>query len=294
MSDQPPQDRSVPVSVIVPVKNESANIAPCLDSLRWAGQVVVVDSHSTDGTIEAAQQRGATVVQFEWNGAYPKKKNWALENVALDYEWVLIVDADERATAALGAEIGRAIRSDQFDGYYVNRRFWFMGAWIRHCGYYPSWNLRLFKRALGRYERLGTACGADSGDNEVHEHMLLDGCVGYLRADLDHYAYPDLCAWAEKHNRYSSWEAHWAGRPGDGDDGARLPDSGLRRRRRLKRLTRRLPFRPMLRFLYHYGWKLGFLDGYRGFVLSRLMGWYEFFSIMKAKELARYSNEPQT
>ena len=194
------------ISVLIPVRNEAANIIACLDSVRWANEIVVVDSGSTDGTVELARSKGAIVVEFQWNGKFPKKKNWALENVPWKNEWLLILDADERIMPELAAEIQSEVKAPRADGYFINRRFIFLGKWIRHCGYYPSWNLRLFRHKLGRYEKVQTN-GTNSGDNEVHEHVVLNGETTHLKHDMLHYAYPDIHTWVEKHNRYSNWEA---------------------------------------------------------------------------------------
>ena len=197
------------------------------------------------------------------------------------HAWVLVLDADERVTPELAEEIQAAVAATDRCGFLVNRRLMFLGRWIKHCGYYPSWNLRLFLHERGRYERLVEG-DTGSGDNEVHEHVLVDGPVGRLRAELDHHAYPDIATWVEKHNRYSNWEAAvevrgvHATTPGAA--------AGLRGRRRVKGLVRRLPFRPTMRFLYSYVVRGGFLDGYPGYVLSRLMATYELLSVLKARE----------
>jgi hypothetical protein len=169
----------------------------------------------------------------------------------------------------------------------VNRRFWFLDGWLRHCGYYPSWNLRFFRHALGRYEELAGLSDTGSGDNEVHEHVLLPGPTGRLRGAMEHFAFPSIDVWVEKHNRYSNWEAHLltAGTAGPAANAALDPT--LARKRRLKQLAARLPFRPALRFFYHYVVRAGFLDGYRGYVFCRLMAFYEFLSVAKAAELRR-------
>ena len=271
-----------PLSILIPSRNERANIRACIESARFAGEVVVVDSGSTDGTREIAAELGATVVDFAWNGSYPKKKNWALANVPWRHEWVFILDADERITPELAAELARTVSAPGAEGYYVNRRFWFMGDWLRHCGYYPSWNLRLFRHGLGRYEQPAGGADTGSGDNEVHEHVILNGRTGRLSNAMNHFAYPTLEVWVEKHNRYSNWEA----RRTDASAAARI-DPALRRKRQLKDLAARLPFRPSLRFAYHYVIRAGFLDGYRGYVFCRLLAFYEFLSVAKARELGR-------
>jgi glycosyltransferase involved in cell wall biosynthesis len=279
-----------PISVLIPVKNEAANLGPCLASVAFCDDVVVVDSDSSDGTREIARQTGARLVDFNWDGQFPKKKNWALAHVAWKNDWVFIIDADERVTPALAEEMRAAAGQTRHQGFYVNRRFWFLDGWLNHCGYYPSWNLRLFRHQLGRYEKLADTAGTGSGDNEVHEHVQLDGSAGYLQADMEHYAFPDIATWVEKHNRYSNWEARLQVGTQTGATGADAAlDAGLARKRRLRRLAWSLPFRPALRFLYHYVWRAGFLDGYRGYVFCRLMAWYEFLCAAKARELRRQS-----
>jgi glycosyltransferase involved in cell wall biosynthesis len=279
-----------PVSVLIPAKNEISNIHDCISSVAFADEVVVVDSNSSDGTPEVARSLGARVVDFDWDGKFPKKKNWALENVSWRNDWVLIVDADERITPELADEIREAIKEPAFDGYYINRRFMFMGDWLRHCGYYPSWNLRLFRHKKGRYEKIDVG-DTQSGDNEVHEHVVLQGKTGHLKHDMLHYAYPSIDVWIEKHNRYSNWEAHVLGELHGAERGVKLAASpfgnALERKRWLKKIARHLPFRPSIRFLYHFVVKQGFRDGYRGWVFCRLLAWYEFVSIAKYKEMKK-------
>ena len=279
----------IPLSVLIPVKNEIYNIEECIRSADFADEIVVVDSHSTDGTQEVAEKSGAKVIEFDWNGQFPKKKNWALESVKWKHDWIMILDADERITPELSGEISEAIIADKFSGYYINRCFMFMGGWLKHCGYYPSWNLRLFKHNLGRYERVDVSGDTGSGDNEVHEHIVLQGKTGYLKNDMLHYAYPSIDVWVEKHNRYSNWEAKVLSeikkKGGSERLSAKLFGNVLERKRWIKNITFNMPFRPTLRFLYHYIWRCGFRDGYRGWVFCRLLAWYEFVSIAKNREL---------
>jgi glycosyltransferase involved in cell wall biosynthesis len=278
---------SVPVSILVPVKNEEANLPECLQRLRWAGQVVVIDSQSIDRTVPIAQAHGAEVHQFRYSASgWPKKKNWALENVSWKHEWVLIVDADEQVTPELAAEIEAVVRRPTADAYFLKRRFFFMGSWIRHCGYYPVWNLRMFRHAQGRFERIGDLGETHSGDNEIHEHVVVPSrSFGFLKHDLIHYAYPDLATWVEKHNRYSNWEAHAMLAGYEGGVKPALFGDPVARRRWLKVRSRWLPFRPLWRFLYAYVFQGGFLDGSAGYYLCWMLAWYEFLSVAKYKEL---------
>ena len=275
------------VSVMIPTLNEEANMARCLDHLQWADEVVVVDSGSTDRTVEIAHAYGCKVIDFDWNGQWPKKKNWALRNVEFENEWVLIVDADEWIMPELAEEIARSIADTARVGFYVNRRFIFMGQWIKHCGYYPSWNLRLIKRGKGEYEQLTGVGNTGSGDNEVHEHVVPAGEVTYLQNDMLHFAFPSIHTFMEKHNRYSNWEAAVQFRSAEGESDSQSIGRELSKRRRLKNLSRKLPFRSTLRFLYSYIWTGGFLDGKPGYVFCRLLAIYEYLSVAKYTELRR-------
>jgi len=246
----------------------------------------VVDSESTDGSQRIAEEFGARVVQFEFNGTWPKKKNWALESLPFRNPWVFIFDADEVLPAEAEAEFRTAIvNAGERTGYWINRRFLFMGRWLRHA-YYPNWNLRLFRHSLGRYERL-TDVATASGDNEVHEHVVVQGPTGRLRCEMDHYAFPSIEVFVEKHNRYSNWEARVAVTEGLTSTPSGSQNARVAQRRRLKRLSQRLPFRPFLRFLYVYVWQRGFLDGREGYYFARLHGFYEFLSVAKTTELKK-------
>jgi glycosyltransferase involved in cell wall biosynthesis len=281
----------VPISVLIPIKNEASNLPRCLAGVRWADEIFVVDSQSTDGSIAIAEQNDAQVVQFQFDGTWPKKKNWALENLPFRNEWVFILDADEVLPPEAEQEFAQAIaKPGDLAGYWINRRFMFMGKWLRYS-YYPNWNLRLFRHSLGRYEKL-TDADTQSGDNEVHEHVIVNGPTGRLRCEMDHYAFPSVELFVEKHNRYSNWEARVAAdRQLSGSD-AQIRSIAVGRRRRLKQLSQRLPFRPLLRFLYVFIWQKGFLDGREGYYFARLHGVYELLSIAKTYELTRASRQP--
>jgi glycosyltransferase involved in cell wall biosynthesis len=277
MNDSTSIPRKAPVSVIVPVKNEAENLRRCLPALAWADEVFVVDSQSSDATARVAAEHGATVVQFHFGGTFPKKKNWALENLPFRNEWVLIVDADEVVVPELADEIQTRIGTGEADGYYLNMKYFFLGRRIKHCGYAEAWNLRLFKHRLGRYEKMPVAAGTNTGDNEAHEHVELQGKALRLAHELDHHAYPSVAVWVEKHNRYAIWEAamyeRFLSEP--------IPSTigrGKQFKRLLKKIYLRLPMRPLVRFAYAYGFRLGFLDGRPGLVFCGLLAFYDFLA----------------
>ncbi len=281
----------IPVSVLIPAKNEEANLPACLESVAQADEVFVVDSHSDDRSVEICESYGANVVQFDFNGRWPKKKNWSLDNLPFRNEWVLIVDCDERITPELWAEMAEIVAKDDLDGCYINRRVYFLGKWIRHGGKYPDWNLRFFRHGKGRYENLNTEEIQNTGDNEVHEHVVIEGGkVGYLKNDMLHIDFRDLFHWLARHNRYSNWEARvyynlLTGMGEDGTIGANLFGDSVQRKRFLKKIWVRLPFKPFLRFVLFYFIRLGFLDGYPGYVYGRLLSQYEYQIGVKLYEL---------
>ena len=281
----------IPVSVLIPAKNEEANLPACLESVAQADEVFVVDSHSDDRSVEISESYGANVVQFDFNGRWPKKKNWSLDNLPFRNEWVLIVDCDERITPELWEEMANVIKDDSVDGCYINRRVYFLGKWIRHGGKYPDWNMRFFRHAKGRYENLNTEEIQNTGDNEVHEHVVVEGNkVGYLQNDMLHIDFRDLFHWLARHNRYSNWEARvyyniLTGMDDDGTIGANLFGDSVQRKRFLKKIWVRLPFKPLLRFVLFYFIRLGFLDGYPGYIYGRLLSQYEYQIGVKLYEL---------
>jgi glycosyltransferase involved in cell wall biosynthesis len=285
----------IPVSVLIPAKNEESNLPACLESVSCADEIFLVDSQSTDKSIEIAENYGTTVVQFYFQGGWPKKKNWSLENLSFRNDWVLIVDCDERITPELWQEIAIAIKNPDYNGYYINRKVFFLGQWIRYGGKYPDWNLRLFKHKLGRYENLKTEDVPNTGDNEVHEHVILDK-VGYLKNDMLHIDFRDIYHWLERHNRYSNWEARvYYNLLTDSNNsetiGSNLFGDPVQRKRFLKKIWVRLPFKPILRFIIFYFLRLGFLDGKAGYIYGRLLSQYEYQIGVKLYELRNFGGQ---
>lgn len=286
----------IPVSVLIPAKNEEINLPACLNSVARADEVLVVDSQSSDRSVEIAESYGAKVIQFYFNGHWPKKKNWALENLPFRNEWVLIVDCDERIPPELWEEIAQVIQQPNFDGYYLNRKVFFLGTWIRHGGKYPDWNLRLLKHQKGRYENLSTEAVPNTGDNEVHEHVILQGNVGYLKQDMLHEDFRDIYQWLERHNRYSNWEARvylnlLMGSDDSGTIEANFFGNSIQRKRFLKKIWVRLPFKPLLRFILFYIIQRGFLDGRAGYIYGRLLSQYEYQIGVKLYELQHFDGQ---
>jgi glycosyltransferase involved in cell wall biosynthesis len=272
---------STPVSVLVPTLDEELNLPECLASVAWADEVFVVDSFSHDRTVQIARDFGAHVVQHPFEN-YSRQKNWALDSLPFRNEWLLIIDADERVTPSLRDEIMAVLPGSPFAGYYLNRRFIFLGTWIRHAGWYPSWNLRLFRHTLGRYD-----------DREVHEHVVLDGQAGYLQHDLLHHDRRGLEAFVARHNRYSSLEA--AARlkvechsPERARLTASLFGSPVERKRYLRQqVWPHVPAKPLVLFMYMYLVRRGFLDGRAGLALCVFHAFQEFMVGLKLAELRR-------
>lgn len=283
MDSKPP---TPPISVVVLTRNEEVNIRACLQSVAWAAEVFVVDSCSTDRTAEIAARLGAQVFVHPFEG-YAKQRNWALDELPFSNEWVLMLDADEQVPLFLASEIAGALgdQKQSCDGYYLKRRFFFLGRWLRHGGLYPTWILRLFKRHAVRFE-----------DRPLNEHAILTGRAGHLEQPLDHRDRKALSDWIAKHNRYAELEAEEFLQEMQADGygssiRARFRGSQAERKRWTKlRVWNRLPLfaRPCLFFVRNYFLKLGFLDGRPGLIYHILWSfWVRFLIDAKIYEQRR-------
>jgi glycosyltransferase involved in cell wall biosynthesis len=287
-AQSPQRAALLPVSVIVPVRNEARNLPRCLESLRDAGEVYVIDSQSTDATVEIAHSRGAKIAQFYYRGGWPKKRQWAMDTLPLAYDWVLLVDADEALTPELGAEIRAAVRSSSFDGYYIMLQMHFLGRQLRHSGANFD-KLTLFRRGKGRYECRLKDQDSSMADMEVHEHVVVEGPTAKLRSPLEHYNVESLSRYIQKHDEYSNWEAQvWlSGETTYSELPPALAGSQAQRRRWLRKKLFSLPGSPILFFFYKYILRLGFLDGIPGLIYCCFQG-IQFFHIKaKVYELRR-------
>ena len=272
----------LPVSVIVPVRNEARNLPFCLESLRSAAEVYVVDSQSTDATVEIARSFGAHVVQFHYTGGWPKKRQWAMESLPLVHDWIFLVDADEALTPELAQEIRRAIQDARFDGYHIALRMHFLGRELRHSG--ASFEkLSLFRRGQGRFECRLKDQDESMADMEVHEHIVVKGKTARLKHPLLHRNVESLSHYIRKHDEYSNWEARvWMeGEANAQDLKPSLFGSQAQRRRWLRKKFFAIPGSPLLFFFYKYIVRFGFLDGIPGLIYCSLQG-IQFFHI-KAK-----------
>jgi glycosyltransferase involved in cell wall biosynthesis len=265
------------ISILILTLNEEINIEAVLESVKAFDDVVVYDSYSSDRTIELAQARGARIVQRKFDN-WAAHHNWALKNIEFEHPWIFYIDADERMTPALEEEI-RSIAADANEkrvGFYCGRKNFFMGRLIARC--YPAVPiLRFYKPPFVTYERL------------VNPITHVQGEVGQLKQQFLHYNFSKgLTEWIDKHNKYSLAEALEAVRVSD-ENLARFSDlfkgDKAARRAALKRLAWKLPCRPLIKFVWLYFFRLGFLDGWPGFVYCRLQAIYEYFIDLKVKEI---------
>jgi glycosyltransferase involved in cell wall biosynthesis len=245
------------LTVITITLDEERNIAECLESVRWADQLVVIDSGSKDRTVELARQFTRDIYDIKWEG-YGHARNFGLSYAT--GEWVLWLDADERVTSELAQEIQDLVRRDDtgYSGYSVARRAYFLGKWIKHCGWYPSRVVRLFRKGQGKFS-----------ETRVHERLELKGNIGLLQHDLLHFTDLNLQQYLSKFNKYTSLAAEDMAANG--------------KRFRLQDLLIHPPFL----FFKMYILRLGFLDGVHGFVLSVLSSAYVFSKYAKLWELTR-------
>ena len=269
-------------SIYILTYNEEVDIAACIESAQFSDDIVVVDSFSCDRTLEIAKTYPVRVVQHEFE-SHGQQRTWMLETVPTKYDWVYILEADERMTSALFQECLESTQNQSAVAYYVAERVMFMGQWIRRSTQYPRYQLRLFRKDTVRFTDYGHT-----------EREVCNGPTAFLKETYPHYTCSKgLSRWIEKHNRYSTdeaietlqqlengtvcWRALFFG------------NSEVERRRALKDLSLRLPFRPLLRFIYMYFLLGGILDGYGGFVWCVLQAFYEYLILLKVWEIKHMS-----
>lgn len=265
-------------SIYILTYNEEIDIAACIESALLSDDVIVVDSCSTDRTVEIASRYPVRTVQhaFESHG---RQRTWMLQSVPTLHEWVYILEADERMTPELFQECLQAIQSQEYIGYYAAERVMFLGQWIRRSTQYPRYQMRLFRKDKVWFTDYGHT-----------EREVCNGKTSFLKETYPHYTNSKgLSRWIDKHNRYSTDEAKETLRQLEkGTVNWRdlfFGSSEVERRRALKDLSLRLPFRPFLRFVYMYFLLGGFLDGRGGFAWCTLQAFYEYLILLKVWEL---------
>jgi glycosyltransferase involved in cell wall biosynthesis len=265
--------------VLIASKNEAVNLPRCLSRLDSFERVVVIDSHSTDETTAIAAQFGAEVVQFDYDGGPVRKRQWALDNLAVETPWIMLLDADEAVPAELQAEVSHVI-SDRHsaDAYLITKEFHFLGRRFRFGGFSHA-AVALFRNGRAKFERL-LDVPADGLDMEVHERLIVDGQIRKLRTPLVHQDFKGLTAYIDRHNKYSTWEAHvrWqlltTGKWGTDAIVPRLLGNSQERRRFLKAIVIRIPGESWLWFGYHFLLRGGILEGRRGLIACQIRSQY--------------------
>lgn len=268
------------ITVLIPAYNSEDIIGRCIESALWVDEVFVVDSFSTDKTVEIAKRMGARVVQHEYVYS-AKQKNWAIPQAKNN--WVMVLDTDEVITKELKKEIKDLFKSgeiEKYDGFGIARPHYFLGKWLRWGGRYPLHNIRLFRREC-RYE-----------DRDVHAHIILDkDRIKKLKGDMLHYSDPDLDNFFEKFNRYTTYQANYMMKFVEGEkdfefDFKKVFSRFIYMKSFVKDFWYFLPFAPVMRFVYMYFIRLGLLDGRHGFMIAVLYGFQDYVSKTKFMELA--------
>jgi glycosyltransferase involved in cell wall biosynthesis len=274
---------NIPCSVVVLTKNEERNIRKCLKSVASFGEVFVVDSSSTDATCKIATEMGAIITQFHWNGRYPKKKGWCLENLPFSNRWVLYVDADEELTPAGAAEIAHVVEAELHEprhaAFFVGYDYVFLDRVLKHG--FRTYKLVLVDHDRAHFLEYDDLGPGSIGEVEGHCQPAVDGKVGVLRQRMLHRDHDSLYHYFERHNRYSDWEA---ARRRKGLVGLRdEADYGMRKG--MKQLFAVLPFKGTLAFIDSYFLRLGLLDGAAGFHYAVARGNYYWQVGAKLREL---------
>jgi glycosyltransferase involved in cell wall biosynthesis len=273
------------ISVVILTLNEEDNLPDCLASVAWADDVLVLDSGSTDCTQQIAYDAGARVMERSFDD-FASQRNYGLREGDLRHDWVLHLDADERVTPDLRRELKAVAEGGSNNkAFRIPSRMIFRDTWLKHAGMYPTYQVRFGRREALTFKQVGHGQRGD----------LPAECIGKIDTPLLHYVFSKgIGQWFERHNRYSTDEAKRiftesrdGGKSRSIDWNALLGGDATRRRRALKDLSFRLPFRPLFRFLYMYVWRCGFLDGGPGFTYCMLVAIYEYMTMLKVSEKQR-------
>lgn len=272
----------IPITVIIPVKNEEQNLPHCLQLLSGFDQILVIDSGSTDRTVAIAKSNGAEVHQFEWNGHFPKKRNWVMRNLSFRNDWIFFLDADEYINQSFIEEVQQKIKNPEIIGYWIRFNKYFMGKELKYGDIFEK--LALFRVGAGEYEQIKEDFWSHL-DMEVHEHPIIEGKCGKIKTKVDHQDYKGLEAYIDRHNAYSTWEARrFLSLDQDGFE-------SLNSRQAMKYRLMRWGILPIAFFLGSYILKMGFMDGSAGFYFANYKFQYFLQIQTKIKELKSRRNE---
>lgn len=267
----------IPISVVIFTKNEERNIAQCINSVSNFSQIVVVDSNSSDSTEKIAKSLNVDFYSFNWNGKYPKKRQWSLENISYKNDWIFFLDADERMTAKLSEELMTFMRKSQYsysggsiaiDYYFAGKRLKF-GQKIR--------KIVLLHINNSKYPDVEDLGASGMGELEGHYQPLVNGKIRKFKSKIRHNDHDPIATWMTRHVNYAKWEAHLLLHP-------EVKSSVDRSKGRAASIFHKLPFRPLAFFFYSYFFKLGFLDGKVGFDYAFAKTWYYWLSTLIAEE----------
>ncbi|QTG79514.1 glycosyltransferase family 2 protein [Arthrobacter crystallopoietes] len=273
--------KKLPISVLVQTKNEERGIADCLSGLSDFAEIIVVDSNSTDNTVGIVRELGFAVENFDWDGRYPKKKQWQLDNLVTKYKWILFIDADETPTNELVSELWKRcdeLESGRFSAYDIELDYVFAGKQLQY-------GHRVVKRALVQrgevsFPVINDLNAPGMGELEGHYQPVSKGDVAALKGRIRHDDKDPVHTWFERHNKYSEWEAYLRTHPSVKKDAAA-------RRSVQGRLFDKVPLKPLVFFLYAYLIRGGFRDGRAGFDYAFALSSYYWQIGMKVRELER-------
>ncbi len=274
------------ISVLILTKNEEKDISGCLESVKWCDDIHVFDSFSDDKTVDIAQKGGATVIQREFSG-YASQKNAALMSCRFRHSWILLLDADERVPHSLLKEINDTLPnvSSEVAAFRIRRRDFLFGQHLKHAQITP-WYIRLVRKGHAQFER------------EINEVIRVDGKVSSLREPFNHFPFSKgISHWLDKHNRYSSMEAEqWIKQNREHEvfqwSKALFARDHIKRRYHQKGVFYKLPSRPLIKWLYMVLWRRSFLDGAAGLTYATLQSIYEYFIVLKTRELLLAQSKP--
>lgn len=262
------------ITIAIPVLNEEKNISECLSALKDFSDIYVIDSGSTDKTLDICKEHNVNVVNFDWNGSFPKKRNWFLENFKISTDWILFIDADEVITKDFIDELNKKFEPHKFDGYWLSYTNYFLGKAMRFG--FQQKKLALFNTKF-RYECIQSK-SVSQYDMEIHEHPIGLDKLGRLKSPIMHNDFKGLKQFIERHIVYAKWECERVNSIKD--------PNKLTFRQQLKYKFIKNPFFPITYFILDYFILLRFLDGIAGLKYSMYKAWY--FSLIQ--DLVRETN----